>query len=153
MKKAGLIAAAAVALACAGSALAEEKQKVVYHINGADAKLQQAALGNVVNHINAVGAENVEIKVVMHGDGVSLLLYPEDLELTRMPAANADDDMQVRVAGLKAYGVEFQVCAVTLRGREIPLEALYDVREDDVVDSGVAQLSALQMQGYTYIKP
>lgn len=153
MKKAGIIATAMVALACTGSALAEPTQKVVYHINGDDAKQQSAALRNVMNHINAVGAENIDVKVVMHGDGLSLLLYPEDLEMTRMPAANADDDMQVRVSGLKAHGVEFQVCANTLRGREIPLESLYDVREDDVIDSGVAHLSVLQMQGYTYIKP
>ena len=42
----------------------------------------------------------------------------------------------------------------TLRGREISYEDdLYDVWEEDIVPSGVAELSRLQQMGYTYIKP
>lgn len=137
----------------AGVAIAGEKQKVVYHINGGEAEQQYAALGNVINHINAVGQENIDVKVVMHGDGLSLLLFPEDRELTKMKTANADERMQGRVTVLKQRGVEFQVCANTLEARGIKMEHLYDARESDVVPSGVAQLSTLQMQGYTYIKP
>ncbi|MDX5362566.1 MAG: DsrE family protein [Pseudazoarcus pumilus] len=148
--KAGL---AAVCIMLAGVAGAGDKHKVVYHINGGEAGQQYAALGNVLNHINAVGDGNVEVKVVMHGDGLSLLLYPEDREQTRMKSANADEKMQARIAGLKQKGVQFQVCANTLKGREIKLENLYDVRQEDVVPSGVAQLSILQTQGFTYIKP
>ncbi len=43
------------------------KQKVAYHINypgGKDDKAYLGALRNIQNHINAVGAENMEIKVV-----------------------------------------------------------------------------------------
>ena len=53
------------------------KQKVVYHINYDDPKAQAGALRNIQNHINAVGAENLDFKVVMHGKGLSLLLTPE----------------------------------------------------------------------------
>lgn len=52
------------------------KQKVVYHINGNGGDEDKAylrALNNIQNHINAVGAENLELKVVLHGDGVKLL--------------------------------------------------------------------------------
>ncbi len=147
------IAIFALCLLMAGLAAASDKQKVVYHVNGPDAQQQYAALGNVLNHLNAVGEQNMEVKVVMHGDGLSLLLYPEDREMTKMKTANADERMQARIAGLKQKGVQFQVCANTLKGRNIKLENLYDAREGDVVASGVAQLSVLQMQGYTYIKP
>jgi len=136
-------------------ALAEgEKQKVVYHVNYDDPKHQAAALRNIQNHINAVGAENLDLKVVMHGDGLALLLYPDAMAHTKMKMANADDEMQAKVAGLKDQGIEFQVCANTLKGRKINAENdLYDVSDADIVPSGVAQLGVLQAQGYAYIKP
>ncbi len=60
------------AQATAASADADAtRQKVVYHINYDDPKLQTAALRNVQNHINAVGAENLDIKVVLHGNGLA----------------------------------------------------------------------------------
>lgn len=147
----GILAAAL--LLFGGAALAAEKQKVVYHINGADPQQQKAALGNIANHINAVSAEALDVKVVLHGDGLSLLLFPDQQAKTRMKAANATEEMQVKVAGLKQQGVQFQVCANTLKGRQIPLDTLYDVSEADIVPSGVAQLGILQAQGYSYIKP
>lgn len=150
----GLIALLAVALlSLGGQALAAEKQKVVYHINGGDAAQQAAALGNVRNHIKAMGAENLDIKVVMHGDGLSMVLFPDQQFKTKMKTANADQNMQARIDGLKADGVQFQVCANTLKGRNIPKDTLYSVTAEDIIPSGVAQLSILQTQGYTYIKP
>lgn len=129
------------------------QQKVVYHVNGYDAKTQTAALRNVQNHINAVGAENLDVKIVMHGNGVSLVLEPDAIEGTKMKAGNATPEMQARIAGLKDQGVAFQICANTLKGRKVPMEAMYDVTEADIVPSGVAELSHLQQMGYTYIKP
>ena len=145
-----LIAALAFALVAAVPASAQDterygKQKVVYHINydGESGTSYRAALGNIQNHINAVGAENIEVKVVMHGDGLGILM-----------AAKMDDAIQTRVGGLKAQNVKFEVCANTLRGRNISWENdLYDVWEEDIVPSGVAELSRLQQMGYTYIKP
>lgn len=143
----------AVLLSLGGTALAADKQKVVYHINDGDAKQQMGALRNIQNHIGAAGAENLDIKVVLHGDGLSLLLYPDVLAKTKMKTANASEEMQVKVEGLKQQHVQFQVCNNTIKGRNIPLDGLYGVSEADVVPSGVAQLAILQSQGYAYIKP
>lgn len=144
-------------IALAGNVFAGEygKQKVVYHINYDDPKQQAGALRNIQNHINAVDAENIDVKVVMHGNGLSLIINPDSLaKLTKFKHANATDEMTARVASLKGQGVEFQVCANTVRGRKVDIENdLYDVDQADVVPSGVAQLSHLQAQGYTYIKP
>ncbi|MFZ0788311.1 MAG: DsrE family protein [Chromatiaceae bacterium] len=129
------------------------KQKVVYHVNFDDAKTQAATLGNIQNHINAVGAGNIELKVVMHGDGISLLMEPDALEGTKMKAANATPEMQAKISGLKDQGVKFEICANTLKGRNVPMDALYDADEADIVPSGVAELARLQQMGYTYIKP
>lgn len=128
------------------TAQADGQQKVVYHINypGGDGnKAYKGAMRNIQNHINAVGAENMSIKVVMHGNGLGLL-----------QAAKADPQMAATVDNLKVQDVSFSVCANTLRGRNIDYKTdLYDAQESDIVPSGVAELSHLQQQGYTYIKP
>lgn len=151
-----IVITALVAALGIGIAHADERygtQKVVYHVNFDDAKTQKAALRNIQNHINAVGAGNIEVKVVMHGDGVSLVMEPDALEGTKMKAANATAEQEAKIAGLKDQGVAFEVCANTLKGRKVPMDALYDVDEADVVPSGVAEISRLQQMGYTYIKP
>ena len=119
------------------------KQKVVYHINYDEPKQQAAAMRNIQNHINAVGAENLDLVVVMHGKGVTLL-----------KKANDDMNFQSKVVNLKDQKVKFQVCSNTLRGKKIDYETdLFDVTEGDIVPSGVAELARLQQMGYTYIKP
>ena len=131
-----------------GQAMAGEyaKQKVVYHINyegGPESKKYKGAMRNIQNHINAVGAENLDVKVVLHGNGLGLLM-----------SAKEDDTFQTIVSSLKGQNVGFQVCNNTLKGRKISYsEDLYDVWEEDIVPSGVAELSRLQQLGYTYIKP
>jgi len=133
----------------AGSANANDrygKQKVVYHINyngGEEDKAYRGALTNIQNHINAVGAENMEIKVVLHGNGLGLLANAKSNELLRG-----------QVLSLKGQNVEINVCNNTLEGRKISYENdLFDVFKEDIVPSGVAELSYLQQKGYTYIKP
>ncbi|MCB1759516.1 MAG: DsrE family protein [Gammaproteobacteria bacterium] len=141
-----------------GAALAVEggysKQKVVYHVNGDDPKQQTGALRNIQNHINAVGKENLDLRVVMHGHGVSLVLLPEALgKVKGFRHANADQQMQARIDGLKDQGVQFKVCNNTLVGRKTTVDDLYMVDQADIVPSGVAELAHLQSQGFTYIKP
>ena len=122
------------------------KQKVVYHINydgGQDDKKYRGAMRNIQNHINAVGADNMDIKVVLHGNGLGLLM-----------SAKANEKLQSQITSLKTQNVSMHVCANTLKGRKISYENdLFEVFEDDIVPSGVAELSHLQQQGYTYIKP
>ena len=146
---AALFAAVAMMVAAMTGVQAGErygKQKVVYHVNyegGPEDKRYRGAMRNIQNHINAVGAENMEIKVVLHGNGLGVLM-----------SAKSNDKLQTQVAGLKSQNVSFHVCNNTLKGRKISYENdLFDVFEEDIVPSGVAELSHLQQQGYTYIKP
>lgn len=122
------------------------RQKVVYHINyngGEGLKKYRGALRNIQNHINAVGADNLEVRVILHGNGVNLLR-----------AALKDDRLKTAIGSLKSQDVDFKVCANTLRGRKInPDTDLFEVFKEDIVPSGVAELSRLQQLGYTYIKP
>lgn len=145
---AGLMTAVALCFTGAAPSMAEGygKQKVVYHINyhgGPDSKAYKGAMRNIQNHINALGAENLEVRVVLHGNGVGLL-----------SGAMEDDALQTAVASLKGQNVAFNVCNNTLVGRDIDYNSdLYDVWESDIVASGVAELAHLQQQGFTYIKP
>jgi len=151
---AGKTKAAAAPAKAAAAPSRYSKQKVVYHINYDNPKQQTGALRNIQNHINAVGAENLDLRVVMHGNGVSLVLEPAALSHTKMKAANATPEMTAKVANLKNQGVKFNICANTLRGKKINAEKdLYDVDKADIVPSGVAELAHLQGQGFTYIKP
>ncbi|WP_026278764.1 MULTISPECIES: DsrE family protein [unclassified Thioalkalivibrio] len=147
MKAMKLVALSLIALALSvpgmASAFDYGTHKVVYHVNYDDERRYMAATGNIQNHINAVGAENMEIKVVMHGDGLGLLQRAKD-----------NEDLRARIDNLKMQNVEFMVCANTLAGRNIDLHNdLYDASEDDVIPSGVAHISYLQHKGFTYSKP
>ena len=153
-----LVLLAALAILQCANAQADNgygKQKVVYHINYDDPKKQAGALRNIQNHINAVGKDNLDIKVVLHGNGLALLLEPDSLDkLKKFKHANADEKMTAQIDGLKSQGVDFNVCANTVRGRKVDLASdLYNVSEKDIVPSGVAELARLQQQGYVYIKP
>lgn len=130
-------------------------QKVVYHVNYDDAKKQSGTLRNIQNHINAVGAENLDLRVVMHGNGLSLLLKPEALkDVPKFKSANANQVMMQKIDKLKLQGVSFNVCANTLKGRKVDFEKhLYDASKSDIVPSGVAELAYLQGQGFNYLRP
>ena len=121
------------------------KHKVVYHVNypGGDGnKSYKGAMRNVQNHINAVGSKNLDLKVLIHGNGIFLL-----------KSAKETGPLQTAVANLKSQNVKFQVCANTLKGKKISTDQLYEVFDEDIVPSGVAELAHLQALGYTYIKP
>jgi len=130
------------------------KQKVAYHINYDNAKRQGGALRNAQNHINAVGAENLDLRVIMHGKGLSMLLLPEEAAHTKLPQGNATDKQQAAIENLKKQGVTFKVCANTLKGKKIDIDQLYDAEAaSDVVPSGVAELAKLQAKGFSYLRP
>jgi uncharacterized protein len=138
-------------LIAAGAAIAAEEsyygqQRVVYHINyagGENGDGYRPAMTNIQNHIDAVGSENLEVMVVLHGDGLDLLR-----------AALDNQALEMDVTSLKTQNVEFRICQITLDRRDISYEDdLFEVWEDDIVPSGVAEVARLQQMGYAYIKP
>jgi intracellular sulfur oxidation DsrE/DsrF family protein len=66
---------------------------------------------------------------------------------------NATDKQQATIANLKKQNVTFKVCANTLKGKKIDLDQLYDAESTDIVPSGVAEIAALQSQGFAYLRP
>lgn len=122
---------------------ANEPLRVVYHINSDDPELHLNALRNLQNHIDGTPEDSpLEIKVLMHGSGISLLQH-----------ARSDPDLRSTVNTLKLQDVRFLVCGNSLASRGLEREDLHEVAEQDVVPSGIGELTRLQRAGYTYIKP
>lgn len=118
-------------------------QKVVYHNDGGapdNRAYFKRLLTNLRNHVDAVGKAHIDLKVVSHSAGVDLFTL-----------ANTDKELAERLDALRADGVQFLVCANTLKDRGLDWRALYGVKEEDVAPSGVAELARLQGMGYVYL--
>ena len=135
-----LLAAAALSLAAAG---AWAQDKVVYHIDNTEAQATKG-LRNIRNHLDV--APETRIVVVTHADGVDFLMEGAK------DAKNPDIDYPSLVSALKARGVRFEVCEITLRNRNLKKEQFN--MDAEFTPSGVARIAKLQTRdGYAYIKP
>jgi uncharacterized protein len=122
---------------------ADKPHKAVYHLNSADIETQKDVLRNANNHISAVGKDNIDLRIVMHAGGVSMLRK-----------AKTDESLKSQIDELKIKGVKFVICKKTLeRGNIDYKKDLYDVSESDLVPSGVAEIALLQEKGFSYVKP
>ncbi len=134
--------AIAAVLACAGT-LALAQDKVVYHIDDAAAQATKG-LRNIRNHLDV--APETRIVVVTHANGIDMLF-----EGAKDPK-NPDIDYGALVSALKARGVRFEVCEITLRNRNIKKDRF--TMDAEFTPSGVARIGSLQFrERYAYIKP
>jgi len=120
-----------------------QDQKVVYHNDGGapdNAAYFKRMMNSIKKHIEAVGKDHIEIRVVDHSAGVDLFQI-----------AQTDKLLAGQIDSLRAQGVRFLICANTLKERQIDWHTLYGVKEDDIVPSGVAELARLQGMGFVYI--
>ncbi|CAM3668234.1 DsrE family protein [Roseateles saccharophilus] len=113
---------------------------VVYHFDNAAAQGLKG-LRNIRNHLDV--DPSAQITVVTHADGVDML----------MEGAKAPGGVEFGplVSALKARGVRFEVCEITLKNRGLKKEQF--MLEADYTPSGVVRLVKLQKEGYAYIKP
>ena len=124
-----------------GTALAQDK--VVYHIDDAASQATKG-LRNVRNHLDV--APDTQITVVTLGNGIDFLL-----EGAKDPK-NADIDYGALVSGLKARGVTFEVCEVTLKNRNMSKDKFS--LDASFTPSGVVRLGQLQSrEKFAYIRP
>lgn len=138
MKHLSLALAAAV-LATASMAVCAQ-DRVVYHVNDA----QASALGTLRNMKNHLDTDpSAKLTLVAHAQGVDFLM------------SGAKDKNGALYAGavsaLKSRGVNFEICEITLKNRKLSKDQF--VLEADFTPSGVVRLAKLQIQGYAYIKP
>ena len=129
-------------LAISSTAFAQS-DSVVYHI---DDSATQATKGlrNVRNHLDV--APETKIIVVTHANGIDFLMEGAKDE------KNANINYAALVSALKARGVQFEICEITLKNRNLKRDQF--ILDADFTPSGVARVTQLQnRQGFAYIKP
>ena len=136
-----LCLAFASSILIAGAAFAQDK--VVYHIDDAATQATKG-LRNIRNHLDTL--PETKIVVVTHANGVDFLF-----DGAKDPK-NADIDYGSLVSALKARGVSFEVCEITLKNRNLKKEKFS--LDAAFTPSGVARIGQLQSrEHYAYIKP
>lgn len=136
------------------SPLLHAQQHVLYHLNDGNPLQQFRMLRNIVNHFNATPDGNLDIKVLLHGPGVGLLLLPEAQPRVSGLLANATPDNRKAIDDLRSRGVRFMISATALKEYGVnPALDLYGVTPDDIVANAFAYLADMQSKGYAYIKP
>jgi uncharacterized protein len=117
--------------------------KVVYHIDDTDAQATKG-LRNIRNHLDV--APDTKIVVVTHALGIDFLMEGSK------DKKNPNIDYASLVSALKARGVRFEVCEITLKSRNVRKDQF--TMDADFTPSGVARIGQLQSrEGYAYIKP
>ena len=141
IRLARLLAIFAALWLLAASAFAQDK--VVYHIDDYEAQATKG-LRNVRNHLDV--APDTKIVVVTHANGVDFLM-----EGAKDPK-NPNIEYASLVSALKARGVRFEVCEITLRNRNLKKDQF--ILDAEFTPSGVAKIGQLQSrEHYAYIKP
>lgn len=116
--------------------------KVVYHVDDAEAQGLKG-LRNIRNHLDI--APNTKITVVMHANGVDLVMDGAQDKKSKAEYAPL-------VAALVSRGVTFEVCEITLKNRNLKKDQF--LLEANFTPSGVARITDLQAQHqFAYIKP
>jgi intracellular sulfur oxidation DsrE/DsrF family protein len=130
-------------LAAVLAAPAWAQDKVVYHLDHSENQATKG-LRNIRNHLDV--APDTKIVVVTHAEGVDFLM--EGARDKRNP----DIEYAPLVSALKARGVRFEVCEITLANRKIPKDKF--IMDADFTPSGVVRIGRLQSrEQYSYIKP
>jgi uncharacterized protein len=122
---------------------ASAQDKVVYHIDNAELQATKA-LRNIRNHLDV--APDTKIIVVTHADGVDFLMEGAK------DKKNSNIDYASLVSDLKARGVRFEICEITLRTRNLKKDQF--IMDGEFVPSGVVRIAQLQYRDrHAYIKP
>ena len=134
----------AIAAVLATAAFAVSAQdKVIYHIDDVSTQGLKG-LRNIRNHLDV--EPNTKITVVTHANGVDFLFADAK------DPKNPNIDYNALVSALKARGVRFEVCEITLKNRDLKKEQFS--LDAEFTPSGVARIGALQFrEQFAYIKP
>lgn len=122
------------------------RQQVIYHLDQSAGVLNghfRHVLQVAQNHVDAVGADKLDLRIILQGEGVDFLSWARD-----------NFDARHKIDELKLNGVKFLVCRNTLLARGIdPDRQLYDVAKEDVIRTAVGEIAQLEQKGFQYIKP
>lgn len=118
------------------SAQNEASHKIVMQLVNNDVKVQKGLLKQLNNLKDGYG-DDVLIEVVCHGPGLDLLHKERSTHYDALIA-------------LKDRGIVFLACENTLKGKNIPKEAIMD--EFGFVPMGIGHIIERQEENWSYIK-
>ncbi len=125
------------------TALANEKVKVLYHVDGKDLDVAKYALALIHKHIEAEGGpDNIDVTLVVHGP--ALHLFKKD---------SIDPVLKAKLKTVIDEGVNAEMCQVSMKLFGTPLEKIATGFRPTAHPVAVKRIADLQRQGYVYIKP
>ena len=132
---------AAVALAVLLSACAqmptETKQRLVVQVSDDSPKTWNQALNNAANVQKELGRENVDIRIVVYGNGIGML--------------KLDSEVAGRVKQAVDGGIAVVACENTMKGRKITRADMLPY--SGYVKAGIVDIMQRQRDGYVYVRP
>ena len=131
-----LAAAALLSSGCATPA-PTGKTRVVMQVSDADPARWNLALNNARNVQNDLGADQVQIEIVVYGPGIGML--------------KAQALIANRVDEAARSGIRMIACENTMTAQKIGREDMHDAIS--YVPAGVVQLIRRQQEGWAYIRP
>lgn len=142
MHRRGWLTAAAAALAAlAGrgseAAAGGKKYRAVFDLSAETPERWDGALKNIENLRRALGPENVQVELVVHGNAYPLV-------------QRSNTAMEDRLRGLQEAGVQLSLCENTMKRFEVSRESLFPFV--GTVDAAVAELVRRQEAGWAYVK-
>lgn len=135
MKMFKYIALLVLLLATVLSAVAAD-HKVVFDLTSDNQKIWETLLNNVENVKKELGP-STKIEVVVHGNGIGLLLKRTDFQKSRMAKHSSD-------------GVQYLACENTMKRKKVNKTDLYDFA--GTVPAGLAEIIRKQQEGWSYVK-
>ncbi len=124
-------------------ALAKEKVKVLYHVDGKDLATATYAMALINKHIEAEGGpDNIDVKLVVHGPALELF-----------KADSVDPKLKAKLKSALDKGIDAEMCQVSMKLFGTPLEKLVSGFQPTEHPVAVKRIADLQQQGYIYIKP
>ena len=122
-------------LALAGSAWAQNK--VVFQVSDAEPAKWNLALNNARNVQQDLGADKVDIEIVVYGPGIGML--------------KLESPVAQRIAEALGNHVKVVACENTMKAQKLTKADM--LGNIGYVPAGVVELMQKQQQGYAYIRP
>jgi intracellular sulfur oxidation DsrE/DsrF family protein len=132
---------AAVALAVLLSACAQmptaSKQRLVVQVSDDSPKTWNQALNNARNVQTELGKENVDLHIVVYGNGIGML--------------KLDSEVAGRVKQAVDGGITVVACENTMKARKLTRADMLPY--SGYVKAGIVEIMQRQRDGYAYVRP
>jgi hypothetical protein len=113
------------------------RNKVVFQVSDDSPQKWNLALNNARNLQDDLGADNLDLEIVVYGPGIGML--------------KGDSPVASRIADALKSGVKVVACENTMRAQKLVYNDM--LPKIGYVPAGVVELMKKQQEGYAYIRP